>query len=288
MNTSSFYCTPSPVARDAAKGLADLLRSRVSERPDDHHFGRDWRPLWNELTEGGWLELGSELAVGGTHPSQLILDLSHVAHTWTPSLIPLPFLEVLIQKTPWPDASLNVGALQTVLVAFPNAMVSQVDGNVTAVDGEQFAPSLPTRQVMAAPDHPERLFQSQLSVVRMAGAVGCAARVLAEVVKYARIREAYGRPIGSYQAIKHLLADMYVELELCLSGGVMAANDQAGRYDVAVDILRRCRWILGRAIQVYGGIGFTWEAGVHFYVRHVIVTSRITEAAQASLVAAMS
>jgi hypothetical protein len=68
---------------------------------------------------------------------------------------------------------------------------------------------------------------------------------------------------------------MHVALELAESGCVWAANDLDNAFTISEDVLSRCLWVTGRCIQAYGGIGFTWEGGTHYYVRHILAARRL-------------
>jgi alkylation response protein AidB-like acyl-CoA dehydrogenase len=109
-------------------------------------------------------------------------------------------------------------------------------------------------------------------------AVGIASRALELSVEYAKSREQFGKPIGTYQAVSHQLADTYVETELARSLAywaawcvaeedpdtgiaVAAAKSYAGDAAVAA-----CE----RSIQVHGGIGFTWEHVLHRYYKRAL------------------
>ncbi|MGH3033173.1 MAG: acyl-CoA dehydrogenase family protein, partial [Gaiellaceae bacterium] len=102
-------------------------------------------------------------------------------------------------------------------------------------------------------------------------AVGVAQRALELGVEHARTREQFGRPIGVYQAVSHPLADSYVETELARSLAYWAAwcvavEDE--RAPVAVAAAKAYASeaavaVCERAIQVHGGIGFTWEHVLH-------------------------
>ena len=92
---------------------------------------------------------------------------------------------------------------------------------------------------------------------------------------YALDRYAFGRQIGSYQAIKHKIADMYVKLELARSNcyyGAMVLSDEAHDLELAAATARVAateayRFASQENIQVHGGIGFTWEANPQFHYR---------------------
>lgn len=93
---------------------------------------------------------------------------------------------------------------------------------------------------------------------------------------YAGIRVQYGRPIGSFQGIKHKCADMLVEIESARSaayGGLWAldADDEAEIAIAAALAQAFCSETFTRVaadnIQVHGGIGFTWEHPAHLYFK---------------------
>ena len=105
--------------------------------------------------------------------------------------------------------------------------------------------------------------------------LGGASKALEMAVDYAGLRAQYGRPIGSFQGIKHLCADMLVDLESAYSALYEALwTLEAGTADVALsaavarifctDAYTR---ITGDCIQVHGGIGFTWEHPAHLYFK---------------------
>ena len=105
--------------------------------------------------------------------------------------------------------------------------------------------------------------------------VGGAAQVLESTVEYAKMREQFGRPIGSFQAIKHKLADMLVELESARSAAYYAAGAVDANADdrsLAASIAKvYCSdafyHIAAESIQIHGGIGFTWEHPAHLYFK---------------------
>jgi alkylation response protein AidB-like acyl-CoA dehydrogenase len=115
------------------------------------------------------------------------------------------------------------------------------------------------------------------AVAYSAELLGASARCLDATVEYARERVQFGRPIGSFQAVKHRCADMLVDVEgmrstawwaaWCLSVGddersVAASTAKAWCSDAADRVL-------GSTLQVHGGIGFTWECDVHLYLKRV-------------------
>lgn len=104
--------------------------------------------------------------------------------------------------------------------------------------------------------------------------VGGARILLDSTVEYARMRVQFGRPIGSFQAIKHRLADLLVDVELATVAARQAAAALAAGEDVSVNAslakftasdayMNAAR----EAIQLRGGIGFTWEDDTHLWYR---------------------
>ncbi|MFC7530827.1 acyl-CoA dehydrogenase family protein [Actinoplanes sp. GCM10030250] len=115
--------------------------------------------------------------------------------------------------------------------------------------------------------------------VLAAESLGAAAQVLDLGVAYAKERRAFGRAIGSYQAIKHMLVDVYVEVEQLRSlvwWAAWAADHAPGELPLAAAAAKAAAaTTLDHAaetvIQVHGGIGFTWEHDAHLYWRRAKV-----------------
>ncbi len=113
------------------------------------------------------------------------------------------------------------------------------------------------------------------AVVQAAECVGAAERLLEMTVQYAKDRVQFGRPIGSFQAIKHRLADLVIELEAARAAARYAAlavaDDRPDRDEavaVAGSYVRDAfAHLCGEALQLHGGIGFTWEHDVHLFLR---------------------
>src|SRR3984957_6298947 len=114
-------------------------------------------------------------------------------------------------------------------------------------------------------------------VLTCADTIGAIDALFTMTVAYAKQRIAFGRPIGSFQAIKHILADQALYLEACKAAAAAAATavqaaapdavevaSMAAAYigDVACDIAQEC-------LQVHGGTGYAWEHDLHLYLRRV-------------------
>jgi alkylation response protein AidB-like acyl-CoA dehydrogenase len=105
--------------------------------------------------------------------------------------------------------------------------------------------------------------------------LGGAARCLEMAVDYASNRFAFGRPIGSFQAIKHKLVDAYLKIEIARSNalfGAWALDTRAAELPIAASAARiascEAYWFAAKEnIQVHGGTGYTWEADCHLFYR---------------------
>ena len=108
-----------------------------------------------------------------------------------------------------------------------------------------------------------------------AGLLGAARRCLDMSVGYAKVREQFGQPIGAFQAIRHKLAEMLVEVENAHAATYYAAwalDADAEDAPLAASVAKSyvgeaARKVCGEAIQVHGGIGFTWEYDLQLYVK---------------------
>ncbi|OHV47402.1 acyl-CoA dehydrogenase family protein [Pseudofrankia sp. BMG5.36] len=105
--------------------------------------------------------------------------------------------------------------------------------------------------------------------------VGGAARVLDMAVGYAKSRVQFGRPIGSFQAVKHKLANIHLDVETARSAaryGLWAAAGSPPDLPLAASLAKACcgdAYVTAATenIQVHGGIGFTWEHPAHLYLK---------------------
>ncbi|MEU8417118.1 acyl-CoA dehydrogenase [Amycolatopsis japonica] len=175
----------------------------------------------------------------------------------------------------------------------PSAWTLVSDGTVSALippgasgmdilQGEPFDLSRPVGRVGCEKVRPEAVFEAlpvdaYAATLGAAEAAGIARWCLRTAVEYAKVREQFGRPIGSFQAIKHLCAEMLCRAEATdalawdaaraaedpAQHSLAAATAAAYALDAAVANAKDC-------IQVLGGIGFTWEHDAHFYLRRAV------------------
>lgn len=116
-----------------------------------------------------------------------------------------------------------------------------------------------------------------------AEALGGAEQILEMTTEYAKQRVQFGRPIGSFQALKHRLADMMVEVEAAKSAAWYAAcvaDEGSEELAEAAAIAKSycCDAFFGcaaNAIQLHGGIGFTWDHDAHLYFKRARATATL-------------
>jgi alkylation response protein AidB-like acyl-CoA dehydrogenase len=113
------------------------------------------------------------------------------------------------------------------------------------------------------------------TVLAAAEAVGVAERTLEASVAYAKVRQQFGKPIGSFQAVKHRCADMAVRAEVARSVTTYAsvairdAEPGAERYARVAKTLATSAAIANASdnVQNHGGMGYTWEADAHLFLK---------------------
>jgi len=127
------------------------------------------------------------------------------------------------------------------------------------------------------------------SVLVAADSLGAAERLLEMTVAYSLDRIAFERPIGSYQAVKHFCADMLLRVEAARAAVrnaalSLGADDPDAARAVAVAgsyTADATTWIAGVALQVHGGIGFTWEHDLHLFMRRIEADAALFRSARA-------
>ncbi|NHC24202.1 acyl-CoA/acyl-ACP dehydrogenase [Nocardioides sp. IC4_145] len=296
--------------RDLAASARDFLASSASPAvaraalDADHPAAAALAPGRDALVASGFATITVPESAGGGGGS--LLDLAVVAEQAGrvlagPSLITFARAAVLLAGDDERLARLVDGSLRVAVVdgTGPVLDAASADTFLTlrgddlvcgpgAVDVR--APIDPTRGLgqvvlgdveVLAPDarlrweHAERVGR----VVLAAEDLGAAGRALEIGVAYARERQAFGRAIGSYQAVKHALVDVYVQVEQLRSlvwWAAWAADQADDKLPMAAAAAKAAAattltTAAETLIQVHGGIGFTWEHDAHLYWRRAKV-----------------
>jgi alkylation response protein AidB-like acyl-CoA dehydrogenase len=279
--------------RRTAEQLArELSAATVADLDDDTRRKR----LTTAVRDAGWLELRDDDGNGNGTPVASAVEACIVAEALGAALSDTPFAGVLIGA----DFARRAGvATATTSVAFDAALLGAHDGG----DGIAFVVDVPrdTPGAYVATDltrliaRVETVTQPVLNgddemrwtafglALTSADLVGITRGALDLTVDYARERRQYGVPIGSFQAVQHLLADASTLLE--------GSRSVARHASWAVDVLppadacaatrvakayctRAARTACETAIQVHGGIGNTWECLAHVYLRRALLSSQ--------------
>jgi alkylation response protein AidB-like acyl-CoA dehydrogenase len=161
------------------------------------------------------------------------------------------------------------------LVAMADVGGAEVGSPMDPLTPVTILPSVPTGSVVAEGDAVRELRRDG-EILSAALLVGGAQGALDVARAYALEREQFGVPIGSFQAVKHLLADMYVRVEMARAATYAAAAIAAGRGDGDADLsASTAKHLAGEAgvlngrtaVQVLGGMGFTWEMLPHYFLK---------------------
>ena len=138
---------------------------------------------------------------------------------------------------------------------------------VVAADGAAVAESWPLASA------PARL-HDRAAVAVACDSLGLAEAMLAATVDYVKVRHQFGRPIGSFQAVKHACADMLVQCSVARQLVNAAVAQVADGTDASVAASMAKSYssamavdVVGKAMQLHGGIGYTWEGGIHVYLK---------------------
>jgi alkylation response protein AidB-like acyl-CoA dehydrogenase len=126
----------------------------------------------------------------------------------------------------------------------------------------------------AAP-HAARSLHDRASVAVACDSLGLCEAMLSATVGYAKVRQQFGRPIGSFQAVKHACADTAVTIAVArqlveAAVQAVAQNTPDARVAAAMAKSYVCSAavdVAGKAMQLHGGIGYTWESGIHVYLK---------------------
>ncbi|WP_031169352.1 acyl-CoA dehydrogenase family protein [Streptomyces durhamensis] len=240
--------------------------------------GRLDRELWRALGDAGFFALRLPEAEGGVGLGlpDAVLAFEEAGR----ALLTGPLVATHLAAGTVPGASTG----QTVVTAVDGELVEWLDAaDVVCGDATGSTPirsldpltplhRLPAGTDSGAPDGTGTR-TPVAALLTAAEQLGTAARVTELAVQHARTREQFGRPIGAFQAVKHLCADLLTRTETARVA-VYAAALTADPADVAAARLLADEAAVRGArdcLQVHGGMGFTWEADVHLHLKRAWV-----------------
>jgi alkylation response protein AidB-like acyl-CoA dehydrogenase len=197
----------------------------------------------------------------------------HGTASFVPDVIAADHLLLLARQESGEPVTVRIGA--TELRAQPQPLVDEtrrvgvVDANGMQVADEAAWPFAGDPEVAVA------ALASRAALAVACDSLGIAEAMLEATVSYVGKRYQFGRPIGSFQAVKHACADMLVQVTMARelvseAADAVAADSFAAAAAVSMAKSYACAAavsVAGKAIQLHGGIGYTWEAGLHVYLK---------------------
>ena len=276
--------------RDAAAKLADDLGpGAVSDLADNERIAR----LDKQVKTTGWRSLRSDGATG--------VEVAIVAEEFGRRLVDVPFLGPVLADdlarhidTDAQGATIAVddrvidarGAQRALFLSGTAVLATdlgdgRIEADLTRAEASMVGSPVTLGEISA---DVAAQWQALALVTTTADLVGIARGAHAVAVDYAKIREQYGKQIGSYQAIAHLLAESLALIEGSLSvlrhaawavDELTPAEAIRAAQVAKIYCARATRTVCETAVQVHGGIGNTWECLVHVYLRRALTSTEL-------------
>jgi alkylation response protein AidB-like acyl-CoA dehydrogenase len=224
----------------------------------DHGWGPAGVHLTATPTDDGFRLTGSKSPVEAGREANLLLVTARSGEGLTQFLVPAA------------APGVTVAPLQSLDLVRRFATIHFDDAKVPA--------SAVLGQVGGAASDIERQIQIASSL-QSAETVGAVDRVFGFTTQYAFDRYSFGRPLASYQALKHRFADMKMWLEACHATATAGAHAVSSRAEDAAEMVSVAKSYIGDhateiiqdCVQMHGGIGVTWDHDLHLYLRRVTV-----------------
>jgi hypothetical protein len=269
------------IGTEASAGIREMLTRALDGKPVAMYVEQEPLP-WSTVQSGGWDQLGVRESDGG--PGATLRDLAEIALTWGEFIAPSPMMLSTMTKrfsaaAREYEGPVSVGIVtrssgSKAIVPFGSLestrMLASSEGSLHEVGGEadDYAPSLRLAEASNATQFSTEAAQ-ELAVVWAAEAAGCAKRMLSTAVEYAKERQQFNQPIGKFQVIKHYLANAQMLTELAETAVFVASTDPSRVRSATKYAFDSSLKVVETAVQVHGGMGFTWEMGIHMYLRHI-------------------
>ncbi len=227
------------------------------------------RAIWRELAEVGVFTLRTDLGLGMTEAVVVFQELGA-------ALIPGPLVGSHLAGTDQVITAIE-GSGYVAYAAESDGAITADGAIVDVPDGEDLEPLDPLTPVRKVDVDGAPCIQG--CALTAALSAGIAARTVDLAVAYARERVQFDKPIGSFQAVKHICADMLVRAEVAraavdAAGVLLDENSSDAPTAVATAKLLASEAALANAkacIQVHGGMGFTWEVDAHLFLKRAAV-----------------
>lgn len=272
---------PGELGELASEAIADMIARATGGDPVTAYAESEPPLTWAAISEGGW-----DLA--GSDEDATLRDLAEIARVWGRACLPLPLIPSLIAKRNSPVAAQVEGAVTFAVpsgtrregglipygqldVVVATALGGADDRVVAVPDGESDGFDL----LLRASHSPfvtsfSPTAARETAVLFAAEAAGAAARLLDDGIAFVKEREQFGRPVGSFQAVKHHLANALIHSEQAETAVIWASLHEEEAFRGALFAIDHSIAVGELVLQVHGGMGFTWELGLHFFLRRMV------------------
>lgn len=269
------------------ESLQDLLRVIAPGTRWD--ILRDWEDFHRKDFGVLWSELVASPKLSPAAVAELTLpDIAAIARIWGQHLIPVPYILRLGIARWCPKVPQGMGAAT---LAFPRGdrngiapwlaesswrIITDVStGESVEVEASSsyvlgnFDPALPITRVSVESAMSADV-RREAAILGLAEAVGSAEGAFDIAMHWAADRQVFGRPLNQLQIIKHMFADMHIDIVRLHDSLALALVYPGGVRLIIQDALTRARSVIANSIQLLGARGFCWDAGVALYLRHVL------------------
>lgn len=276
---------PSEVGIVLASAIRDAARKSIGKSNVATYAEKDSPISWNAISQAGWDTAGVIEDDEGISTR----DLVEIAQAWGEFCLPLPLIPTILAKrysiaaahhsgpvtfsigtqTQQPNQGLvPFGSYPGIVLVSDLSQLSEVLSVELNNESDDFAPTLQ----LAISNHKTKftqVFADEIAATWAGEASGIARKVLRESVEYAKNRNQFGKPIGSFQAVKHHLANAHCATEFAETAAIWASLEPINAKRASLHGIDQSIRAVELGIQVHGGMGFTWEMGLHFYLRHL-------------------
>jgi hypothetical protein len=286
----SMNTMPTEIGQMGAEGIRDLVKRATALAPIATYAEESTPPVsWTAIASAGWDLAGVVEDGEGATPR----DLVSIAREWGYGCIPQPLLPTMLAKRhsvaardceapvtfalPLGGQSLvPFGALDDIYFV---TGLGDAAGSLDSVPhGEPDGVDLIARGVRASADVTTSMtveVAREVALIFAAEALGGAERLLADSIEFVKQRSQFGRPVGSFQAVKHKLANAAVAVESADTALIWGSQRDDQAFRSAIFAIAKCIDVAEIATQTHGGLGFTWEVGLHFPFRKFLVAAQV-------------
>lgn len=276
-----------------ADSIREVTRKNVGSANIATFIEGDAPISWDAVSKAGWDQVGQNQG----DEQATLRDLVEIGQAWGETLVQLPLLPTIVAKRHSLAAATHSGPVSFSIAVkrlenrgglVPFGLIDGIklvadfevhDSPLIPVEkqaSDDFAPSLKLTTSTHITTF-SALVANEMAAIWAGEASGAAKRVIRDSVEFAKMRHQFGKPIGSFQTVKHHLANGHIAVEQASTAAIWASLDLSNSNRASTYAVEQSIRALEIAIQVHGGMGFTWEMGLHFYLRHLLTLRELME-----------